>query len=293
MQRLSLSILFFSCTLLYGQGWVQSGNIIPGEAAYDYSSRDVSISSDGLRIAIVAERNDGNGNNSGHVRVYEYDATNEWLQLGNDIDGDVPYDWFGTSVSMNLDGSIVAIGAKLNDTSGSNSGHVQIYQYIQGSGWVQLGADIVGALGYDAFGSSVDLSSDGTTVVIGATQKFGVETGYVSVYEFDASNRWVQIGDTIIGQGTYDEFGFSIMMNYNGTRIVVGAPYNDSNGDDSGQVQVYELTTTNNWTQLGNNILGQATEDEFGYSVSMNLEGSIIAIGAPQNDDNGENAGQV
>ncbi len=31
---------------------------------------------------------------------------------------------------INSDGSIVAIGARLNDGNGTNSGHVRIYKYI-------------------------------------------------------------------------------------------------------------------------------------------------------------------
>lgn len=287
------AFLFTTAFLVYGQSWVELGDAIPGEAAYDYSSRDVSISSSGQRIAIGAERNDGNGINSGHVRIFEYDTANGWLQLGDDIDGEAAYDNFGTSVSLNSDGSIVAAGGKLNDASGTNSGHVRVYQFFNGSGWLQMGADIDGGQPDDHFGTSVSLNSDGTRVAIGARGPYGVQIGYVGVYEYDTINGWVQIGDNIVGQATLDEFGFSLMMNSDGSRIIIGAPFNDSNGDDSGQVQIYELDSGSNWIQLGNNLRGQELGDEFGYSVSMNLDGSIIAIGAPQNDNNGLNAGQV
>ena len=57
----------------------------------------VSLSSDGTRVAIGAACNDGNGNNAGHVRIYEY-SSGSWTQLGADIDGeatvtsqDIPY----------------------------------------------------------------------------------------------------------------------------------------------------------------------------------------------------------
>ena len=38
----------------------------------DFSGYSVSLSSDGTIVAIGADGNDGNGNLSGHVRVYEY-----------------------------------------------------------------------------------------------------------------------------------------------------------------------------------------------------------------------------
>jgi hypothetical protein len=49
----------------------QIGSDIDGEAQYDNSGGSVSLSSDGTIVAIGAYGNDGNGNNSGHVRVYQ------------------------------------------------------------------------------------------------------------------------------------------------------------------------------------------------------------------------------
>jgi hypothetical protein len=50
------------------------GDDINGEAAYDYSGTSVSLSSDGDTVAIGARHNDGNGDNSGSVRVYSVRA---------------------------------------------------------------------------------------------------------------------------------------------------------------------------------------------------------------------------
>ncbi|MDC1360606.1 FG-GAP repeat protein [Flavobacteriales bacterium] len=44
-----------------------------GEAAGDYSGQSVSLSSDGTTVAIGAVGNDGNGSDSGQVRVYSWD----------------------------------------------------------------------------------------------------------------------------------------------------------------------------------------------------------------------------
>ncbi|MDB9775482.1 hypothetical protein OAB47_04535, partial [Vicingaceae bacterium] len=51
--------------------WTQLGADIDGQRADDSSGYAVSMSSDGTKIAIGATRNDFNGLNSGHVRVYE------------------------------------------------------------------------------------------------------------------------------------------------------------------------------------------------------------------------------
>ncbi|MGA1671795.1 MAG: hypothetical protein ACO4AW_05395, partial [Ilumatobacteraceae bacterium] len=83
-------------------------------------------------------------------------------QLGSDIDGEAADDRSGLSVSLSSDGTTVAIGAYFNDGTGSEAGHVRVYEW-NGSRWVQKGSDIDGEALNDYFGLSVSLSSDGTT----------------------------------------------------------------------------------------------------------------------------------
>ncbi|MBC8464584.1 MAG: FG-GAP repeat protein, partial [Bacteroidetes bacterium] len=47
------------------------------------------------------------------------------------------------------------------------------------------------------------------------------------------------------------------------------------------------------WSQLGQDIDGEAANDESGYSVSLSSDGGTVAIGACYNDGNGSNAGHV
>ena len=92
----------------------QKGSDIDGEASNDYSGGSVSLSSNGSIVAIGASGNDGNGSNSGHVRVYEYssDGTPNWTQKGSDIDGAAAGDGFGSSVSLSADGSKLLLEQK-------------------------------------------------------------------------------------------------------------------------------------------------------------------------------------
>ena len=105
--------------------WTRLGADIDGEAAGDNSGDSVSLSSDGNRLAIGAPGNDGNGSESGHVRVYEWSGM-AWTQLGTDIDGEAAGDWSGFSVSLSSDGNRLATGTPLND---GNSGHVRVYEW--------------------------------------------------------------------------------------------------------------------------------------------------------------------
>jgi hypothetical protein len=276
--------------IINSQSWNQIGADIDGEAADDFSGVSVSLSSDGEIMAIGARSNNGNGENSGHVRVYKYINEN-WIQIGEDIDGKMAGDYFGQSVSLNANGGIVAIGAMWNDDNGEKSGHVRVFKN-QGGVWQQLGGELKGEQPGDEFGSSVSLSADGTIVAIGANNndENGNNSGHVRVYHY-ANGIWSQIGTDIDGEANGDLSGVTHLSN-DGKVLAIGATRNDGNGILSGHVRIYQLLS-NSWVQIGNDIDGEEQRDQSGHSVCLNGDGSIVAIGAIYNDGNGENSGHV
>ena len=193
-------------------------------------------------MAIGATNNDDNGLNSGHVRVYE-NIGGLWSQRGQDIDGEASEDESGHSVSLSSDGNTVAIGAQRNDGNGLNSGHVRIYQNIGGS-WFQIGQDIDGEASEDESGFSVSLNADGNTIAIGAQRNDGngSNSGHVRIYE-NTSGSWTQIGQDIDGEASDDYNGHSVSLSNDGNTVAIGADGNDGNGTDAGHVRVYNLST--------------------------------------------------
>ena len=261
-----------------GGNWTKIGDTITGEAGGDRSGVSVSMSSDGTRVAIGASTNDGNGLDAGHVRVYA-ESGGTWTQIGSDIDGERTGDQFGVRVSMSADGARVAIGAVFNDDGGNNAGKVRVYAENGGT-WTLVGGDIDGEAAGDQFGRSVSMSSDGTRVAIGTPYNDGTDTdaGHVRVYE-DISGTWTQVGGDIDGEAAGDQFGKSVSMSSDGTRVAIGAPSNDGAGTDAGHVRVY-AESGGAWTQVGSDI-GGAAGDRSGISVSMSTDGTRVAIGAP------------
>ena len=285
--------ILFLVLLGYGisNAQTQIGTDIDGEGISDLSGYSISISSDGSIVAIGAVSNDGNGANSGHVRVYQ-NVSETWSQLGNDINGEAADDGSGHSVSLSSDGSIVAIGAILNDGNGTSSGHVRVYHNVAGT-WSQIGSDINGESAFDWSGVSVCLSADGGIVAIGAYNNDGngLDSGHVRVYQ-NIAGTWSQIGNDINGEAAYDESGWSVSLSADGNIVAIGAKYNDGNGTSSGHVRVYQnLAST--WTQIGTDINGESPGDLSGCTVSLSADGSIVAIGAYYNDGNGTDSGHV
>jgi uncharacterized protein (DUF736 family) len=274
-----------------GGAWTQLGQDIDGEAAYDEFGSAVSISSDGSIVAIGAFGNDGNGSYAGHVRVYEYkDAI--WTQIGQDIDGETAGDQSGTAVSLNSDGTIVAIGAPSNSENNAFSGNVRVYQY-NGAAWIQIGQDIDGEAAEDYSGRAVSLSSDGSIVAIGADANDGngSNAGQVRIYQ-NQGGTWTQLGQDIDGEAAVDGFGSSVSISSDGSIVAISAPENDGNGSWAGHVRVYE-NKGGVWLQTGQDIDGETAEDYFGRSVSLSSDGSIVAIGASGNDGNGSLSGHL
>jgi Flp pilus assembly pilin Flp len=217
--------------------WIQVGADIEGEAAVDFSGSSVSLSADGMTVAIGAPGNDGISDSAGHVRVYR-NISGTWTQIGTDIDGKAAFDFSGRSVSLSADGMIVAIGAPGNDGRGIDAGHVRVYRNISGT-WTQIGADIDGEAAGDESGSSVSLSADGAIIAIGAPFNFAADyvkgTGYVRIFQ-NKSGTWTQISSDIEGSSGPG----SVSLSSDGMILAIGEPYNSDSGTQAGHVVVFE-----------------------------------------------------
>ena len=243
----------------------------------------------------------------------------DWVQIGNDIDGETALDQSGWSTALSADGKTVAIGAWLSNST-TASGHVRVYSHNSNKttnvtnqslasfgpvGWTRVGNDIDGEANSDNSGYSVSLSADGSTVAIGATGNDGTNTantsdnrGHVRVYKISPENTtiapigWTKLGNDIDGEAAANNSGVSVSLSADGTIVAIGADSNDgtiTNSDDNrGHVRVYQYISQT-WTQLGGDIDGEATSDVSGKSVSISSDGTntIVAIGASSNSPAG------
>ena len=159
----------------------------------------------------------------------------------------------------------------------------------------QMGLDIDGEATPDHSGRSVSLSSDGTIVAIGAYANGNdgsyLYHGHVRVYVWNGS-AWVQRGGDIDGEAADDNSGISVSLSSDGTIVAIGAYGNDGNGSSAGHVRVYEWNGSA-WDKRGDDIDGEAAGDYSGISVSLSSDGTIVAIGAPQNEGTSRLAGHV
>jgi Secretion system C-terminal sorting domain len=219
-----------------------------------------------------------------------YTSAQCWQQLGADFDGEEEYANAGYSLSLSDDGLTVAYGAPQNNLV---AGKTTIFTW-DGNSWIQKGADLIGLANYERSGTSIDLSADGNTIVIGATGYSGAfqYCGAARIYKWNG-NSWQQQGNSIVGQQDGEGFAYAVSMSEDGETVAIGAPLRtiDLNTWSSiGLVRVYHWNG-NEWVLVGSELTGQAEDDWFGSSVSLNSDGNYLAVGAKASAVNGSESG--
>ncbi|MFG1495723.1 FG-GAP repeat protein [Saccharospirillum sp. HFRX-1] len=198
-------------------------------------------------------------------------------------------DYFGTSVSLNGDGRVLAVGAKYesssaqgahfskpttddDDNNALSSGAVYLFS-PQGDTWEQQAYIKASNTGeYDGFGTSVSLSADGQRLAVGATGERSNAIGLNGNDKDDTgSNNGAAYSYVVKPGGTwqfesylkasnaeeYDAFGAALSLSGDGQTLAVGAPYEDSNGQSVGGLggdnlpDDYDPLTDNNMEDSG------------------------------------------
>lgn len=220
-----------------GNDWIPYGQKIHGVTSGEELGKDVAINDEGTIIAFssINYRIPNTNDNVGLVRIYSYNGT-EWQQLGEDFVSDTIGQPIGSSVSLNADGSKIAIGGASYNVNSINDGSVEVYQFSSNV-WNLLGSRIVGENENDTLGYSVSLNNEGDIVTIGAPIKSNnvAGPGYVINYKF-VDNNWILAGDVILGESNEKYFGSSVAINAAGDRIV-GTSYLPDPSD--GMARVY------------------------------------------------------
>jgi hypothetical protein len=156
--------------------------------------------------------------------------------------------------------------------------------------WTQQ-AELVGSgtTANDLFGQAVAI--DGDTAVVGAYLDDAVAADSGAAYVFTRTGTtWTQQAVlTANDGGPTDWFGASVEIS--GDAIVVGTPFEDPVGTDSGAAYVFRRTGTT-WTQQAKLVATDgATGDRFGFSVG--IDGDTVVAGAYRDDTTAADAGSA
>ena len=202
----------------------------------------------------------------------------------------VENDQFGVSVAIS--DTIAIVGAHLDDDNGDFSGSAYLYDISDPVSPQQIAKinPINGAAG-EKFGISVAISD--TIAIIGAYRdnENGAAAGAAYIFDISDPANPIQIAKLLAFDGADgDAFGWSVA--FSGNKAVIGAKWDDDNGDKSGSAYLYNISDPTNPTHIAKLLPGDGdADDEFGYSVATS--GITAIVGAHQNDDNGSNSGSI
>jgi hypothetical protein len=135
------------------------------------------------------------------------------------------------------------------------------------------------------FGFSIELSSDGSAVVVGmpyASSEGLIWLGHVEVHSLSSDgNQWNQLGQALDGTIEYDQFGIKVAI-AKGERDdwTIATTSISSIGSLRGLVQVYRLhDSSSEWVPLGSPISGISPENLLGEQMDLRGGGNIVAVG--------------
>ena len=277
----------FLSTIVDGFVDTSGGNIIVRENQHLEVSGDASFNQGGS-FAVPTLKTDVL-DTTGLVNIElskktEFVENPSFIQFAYDISGAESGGLTGKSISKNLAGDIIAVGAPLNSGGGTARGEVRVYQKDNDS-WLQLGSDLNGEADNDEFGHSVDLNGDGTILAVG-TKDISHNT---LVYKYD-SGSWGLYGNNIYQNVNIGVYKTSILtkpkLNKTGDKLSILQQYNEI---------IFEsmtLTTTfsGNIEIKGSLFTGGTM---YGDTVALSYDGNTMLTGGRKNSDTVYNEGSI
>lgn len=238
--------------------WIQKGSDIGNQLT---DSKGFHININGAGTILAMSLGSPNGGAGSIVYIYEF-VNNDWQLKGN------PIDIYNGIAKLNDLGDTVIISSSFND-------ELQVYEFVNND-W-QLKGDIL--ISSEAFwGLSVDINDSGDIIAaVDFDFDGGVSHSNINIYSYE-NNQWNQIGD--IAFEPYYLFRVNFDLNKQGDALVVSALKEDVNDVLYLETKVYNYINQV-WTQVGNDIINNPTEDPFyiDSQAVISADGSIIAIG--------------
>jgi hypothetical protein len=162
-----------------------------------------------------------------------------WTQQGSKLvgTGAVGQGGQGISVALSADGTTAIVGGPYDN---SNTGAAWVFAR-SGGGWTQQGNKLVGtgAVATARQGSSVALSADGNTAIVGGTYD-NADTGAAWVFT-RSGGVWAQQGSKLVGTGAVATArqGSSVALSADGNTAIVGGATTEDPRDVAANLTSY------------------------------------------------------
>ena len=257
-----------------GTTWTQDGTKLVGTGAVGAANQGtaVSLSADGTIAAIGGSADDSN---KGATWVFTRSG-NTWVHQKIVVPGVSGATKQGQSVALSADATTLMIGG-VNATSNVSNAWVFTRS---GSTWTQQGTTIVGsdAIGTAANGTSVTLSADGNTAMMGSVSDNG-NRGAAWVFT-RSGNAYTQKGRKLVAIGTVGTtlyMGRSVALSADGTNMLVGA---DGDATNKGAAWSYAIGVTYDGNGNTGGTVAASQLETIGSSVTLATNtGTLVKTG--------------
>ena len=269
--------------------WVQRGSLLDGEEEEDLAGVTVSLSADGLSVAVGSPQHSSGPfwEGAGQARLFAWEG-DEWVEVGDAI-GD-EFSESSEGLALSADGERVVVGAPSPD----GRGFVRVFQRDDAGreddrGLRQVGEDIMEGGREDAFGRSVAANRDGSIIAVGAPMFDSGRRGEVRALQWNgALSQWEPRGQTLQGDFGTTLFGWSVALSDDGS--VLAAASADIEGDFfsfRGYIKVFRFDEGGSeWVQMGATLSeAGARNDGFGISIDLSSDGTVLITGSPRSND--------
>ena len=263
--------------------WTQIGGDIKGKAKYDSLGQKIEISDDGSTIAL------GTSSGKGSLIVYR-NINNSWTEVMK-IEGE-RVGSMGSYFSLSADGSTIATGDPY-DPDIDNKGKVQVFNVPDPYAPTLLSSS--------PSDNATNYIEGGDGIVLNFSEAVDVETGNILIKKTsdDSTVETIDVtSDQVTGSGTTQITINPSVDLASSTEYYIQIPataFDDASGNSyAGISDKTSLSfTTASFKKIGGDIIGEATYDSSGKSISLSADGSVIAIGASSNDGKGTSSGHV
>ena len=262
---------------------------VDGVQPGDELGYSVSLSGDGKMLAVGAYKSNGR---NGSVYVLNLNEREKKWALLKKLSGNNG-EWFGNSVSLNREGTVLAVGAyEKHNEENKRVGAVYVYQTNDFNNCKKI--DPPSSIN-DWFGYSVSLNDTGDILAVGAPGN-SAAGGKAYIFQVNAGN-WEEKKE-VKATGTEeqtknDRFGNSVSLSGDGEKLAVGADWEKDEQSQKPVGAVY-VFSGNQWETSKRIVPNPRREnDRFGNSVSLSQDGGVLAIGTYWSNENYNNAGAV
>ena len=275
-----------TCTSPIVKSGLEPGNFNSG-IVFDTPNTAISVALSGNgTVALVGNRNVLGA--SGVVRAFRWNAsTLVWDRMGqrtSDMQGLTNGNAQGHAVAISADGTIALAGApNFGVTPNFNRGTARAYRWNPStSRWIRMAAfdEEMAGVANDFAGTSVALSADGTTALIGAIGQ-STNPGRARAYRWN-STSWVRMGNDTQMEGFANNgrAGAAVALSADGNIALVTIPAWTSN---RGMARAYTWNAgTSTWDRLGNvdaDMSALSLTPQLGFSASLSADGTIALLG--------------